>query len=245
MSDTHPSSYPAGALPRHVAVIMDGNGRWARARGVPVAHGHREGGEAVQRCVRAAMEHGVPYLTLYAFSSENWRRSGEEISELKGLMRFYLRHRFRELDEQGVQLRIIGDPQRFGGNFYQELRRAEEKTRHNTRLTLSLALSYGSRAEIAGAARHLAEQVRAGTLDPGAIDETLFAGALQTYDVPDPDLVMRTSGESRLSNFLLWQSAYAELLFLDVLWPDFGEKDFAEAMKRYMRRQRRFGGRPE
>ncbi|WP_258036069.1 polyprenyl diphosphate synthase [Parasaccharibacter apium] len=245
MSELHPSSRPAGTLPRHVAVIMDGNGRWARARGVPIAQGHREGGEAVQRCVRAAMEHGVDYLTLYAFSSENWRRSGEEISDLTGLMQFYLRHRFRELDEQGVRLRIIGDPERFGVSFCRELRRAEEKTRHNTRLTLALALSYGSRAEIAGSARQLAERVRAGTLEPHEIDEALFASALQTHDMPDPDLVMRTSGESRLSNFLLWQSAYAELVFLDVLWPDFGEKDFAEAMMRYMRRQRRFGGRPE
>nr|WP_268235071.1 polyprenyl diphosphate synthase [Bombella mellum] len=245
MSDLHPSSFPAGSLPRHVAVIMDGNGRWARSRGVPVVQGHREGGEAVQRCVRAAMEHGVDYLTLYAFSSENWRRSGEEISDLTGLMQFYLRHRFRELDSQGVRLRIIGEPERFGESFCRELHRAEEQTRSNTRLTLSLALSYGSRAEIAGGVRHLAERVRAGTLNPQDIDEDMLSAALQTGDMPDPDLVVRTSGESRLSNFLLWQSAYAELVFLDVLWPDFGEKDFAEAMRRYMRRQRRFGGRPE
>ncbi|MBA5726700.1 di-trans,poly-cis-decaprenylcistransferase [Bombella sp. TMW2.1889] len=224
---------------------MDGNGRWARSRGVPVVQGHREGGEAVQRCVRAAMEHGVDYLTLYAFSSENWRRSGEEISDLTGLMQFYLRHRFRELDSQGVRLRIIGEPERFGESFCRELHRAEEQTRSNTRLTLSLALSYGSRAEIAGGVRHLAERVRAGTLNPQDIDEDMLSAALQTGDMPDPDLVVRTSGESRLSNFLLWQSAYAELVFLDVLWPDFGEKDFAEAMRRYMRRQRRFGGRPE
>ncbi|MCX5617387.1 polyprenyl diphosphate synthase [Bombella sp. TMW 2.2543] len=236
---------PPEALPRHVAVIMDGNGRWAQARGVPVVQGHREGGEAVQRCVRAAIEHGITYLTLYAFSSENWRRSGEEISDLTGLMQFYLRHRLKELDEQGVRLRIIGEPERFGASFCRELRRAEEKTRGNTRLVLSLALSYGSRAEIAGSARILAERVRAGTLAPQDIDEDMFASALQTHDVPDPDLVMRTSGESRLSNFLLWQSAYAELIFLDVLWPDFSEKDFAEAIQRYMRRQRRFGGRPE
>ena len=224
---------------------MDGNGRWARRRGVPVVQGHREGGEAVQRCVRAAMEHGVDYLTLYAFSSENWRRSGEEISDLTGLMQFYLRHRFRELDSQGVRLRIIGEPERFGESFCRELCRAEEQTRSNTRLTLSLALSYGSRAEIAGGVRRLAERVRAGTLNPQDIDEDMLSAALQTGDMPDPDLVVRTSGESRLSNFLLWQSAYAELVFLDVLWPDFGEKDFAEAMRRYMRRQRRFGGRPE
>lgn len=236
---------PPEALPRHVAVIMDGNGRWAQARGVPVVQGHREGGEAVQRCVRAAIEHGITYLTLYAFSSENWRRSGEEISDLTGLMQFYLRHRLKELDEQGVRLRIIGEPERFGASFCRELRRAEEKTSGNTRLVLSLALSYGSRAEIAGSARRLAERVRAGTLNPQDIDEDMFASVLQTHDVPDPDLVMRTSGESRLSNFLLWQSAYAELIFLDVLWPDFSEKDFAEAIQRYMRRQRRFGGRPE
>lgn len=231
-------------MPRHMAVIMDGNGRWAQQRGLPTVQGHRAGGEAVQRCVRAAIQNGVKYLTLYAFSSENWRRSGDEIKDLTGLMQFYLRHRFKELDEQGVRLRIIGEPERFGAAFCKELRRAEDKTAQNTRLTLILALSYGGRAEIAASARALAEQVKAGTLQPEAIDEGCFASALQTHDVPDPDIVVRTSGEARLSNFLLWQSAYAELIFLDVFWPDFSEADFAEVLQHYKSRQRRFGGRP-
>lgn len=224
---------------------MDGNGRWARARGVPVAQGHHEGGEAVQRCVRAAIAQKVPYLTLYAFSSENWRRSEEEIGNLTSLLKFYLRHKLAELDQLGVRLRIIGEPERFGSTVCQELQRAEERTARNTNLTLSLALSYGGRAELARAARRLGERVRDGLLEPSEIDEAALAAALQTSGMPDPDVVARTSGEHRLSNFLLWQSAYAELVFLDVLWPDFGAPDFAEIVSRFARRQRRFGGRPQ
>lgn len=228
----------------HVAMIMDGNGRWAHARKLPVAAGHRQGAEAVQDCVRSAIRQGVRYLTLYAFSSENWRRSAQEVGDLTSLLRFYLRHKLNELHEQGVRLRIIGEPERFEGALREELQRAEAKTLNNETLTLTLALSYGGRADIAQAARTLALRVSRGELDPASIDETLLAAALQTADMPDPDLVIRTSGECRLSNFLLWQSAYAELVFMDVLWPDFGEAEFLEALSRYAGRKRRFGGRP-
>nr|WP_267298685.1 polyprenyl diphosphate synthase [Neokomagataea thailandica] len=230
--------------PQHVAVIMDGNGRWAQARGLPVVAGHRKGAEAVQRSVKLAIREGVRYLTLYAFSSENWRRSASEIGDLTSLLRFYLRHKLDELDQQGVRLRVIGEPERFEGALYEELRRAEQRTSDNTRLTLTLALSYGGRADIARAARHLAKLVAEGVLKADDVDEECFERSLQTGDMPPPDILIRTSGERRLSNFLLWESAYAELVFLDVLWPDFGEKDFLEALSIYAGRQRRFGGRP-
>ncbi|GBQ06816.1 polyprenyl diphosphate synthase [Saccharibacter floricola] len=234
----------AEVTPRHIAIIMDGNGRWARRRGVPVAQGHKEGGEAVQRCVRAALKNEVPFLTLYAFSSENWRRSHEEVGELTSLLRFYLKHKLADLHRQGVRLRIIGEPEHFGAAVCQELQRAEEKTAQNKRLTMLLALSYGGRAEMVGAARSLACKVEAGLLHADDIDEAALSASLQTHDIPDPDVIVRTSGEKRLSNFLLWQSAYAELIFLEKLWPDFQESDFSEIIKRYARRQRRFGGRP-
>ncbi|MXV44092.1 di-trans,poly-cis-decaprenylcistransferase [Saccharibacter sp. 17.LH.SD] len=244
MSDASEGVSAARSL-RHVAIIMDGNGRWARARGVPVAKGHYEGGEAVQRCVEAALKHDVPYLTLYAFSSENWQRSKDEVSDLTSLLHFYLRHKLDDLHRQGVRLRVIGDPQRFGPALHRELQRAEELTVENTRLTLLLALSYGGRAELVGAMKLLAQKVEAGLLKANEIDEDVIEGALQTHDVPDPDIIVRTSGERRLSNFLLWQSAYAELLFLEIFWPDFQDKDFTEIVRHYARRQRRFGRRPE
>lgn len=232
------------AVPVHVAMIMDGNGRWARSRNLPVAAGHRKGAEAVQDCVRSAIRQGVRYLTLYAFSSENWRRSAEEVGDLTSLLRFYLRHKLNELHEQGVRLRVIGEPERFEGALREELRRAEAKTASNTTLTLTLALSYGGRGDIVQAARRLADQVANGTLASSDITEERLDQALQTSDMPDPDLVIRTSGECRLSNFLLWQSAYAELVFMDVLWPDFGEAEFVQALSHFAGRQRRFGGRP-
>ncbi|OAJ68332.1 polyprenyl diphosphate synthase [Gluconobacter cerinus] len=232
------------AVPVHVAMIMDGNGRWARSRNLPVAAGHRKGAEAVQDCVRSAIRQGVRYLTLYAFSSENWRRSAEEVGDLTSLLRFYLRHKLNELHEQGVRLRVIGEPERFEGALREELRRAEVKTASNTTLTLTLALSYGGRADIVQAARRLADQVASGILASSDITEERLDQALQTSDMPDPDLVIRTSGECRLSNFLLWQSAYAELVFMDVLWPDFGEAEFVQALSHFAGRQRRFGGRP-
>jgi undecaprenyl diphosphate synthase len=222
---------------------MDGNGRWAEQRGLPRVAGHRAGAEAVRRALQAAADHGVEVLTLYAFSSENWRRSSEEISDLTALMRFYLERELKTLMKEGVRLKLIGDHSAFGGELSQRLEKAVERTAANTRLTLVVALSYGSRAEIAAAARELAAKAAAGELDPGGIDETTLGAELQTADLPDLDLLIRTSGEVRLSNFLLWQAAYAELLFLDILWPDFDEAAFTEALKVYAARERRFGGR--
>jgi undecaprenyl diphosphate synthase len=230
-------------VPRHVAIIMDGNGRWAKQRGLPRAAGHRAGAEAVRRALQAAADHGVKVLTLYAFSSENWRRSTEEISDLTALMRYYLERELRTLDKEGVRLKLIGDHSAFGGELVERLDKAVQRTAANDRLTLVVALSYGSRAEIAAAARQLATRSVAGELDPAAIDEVALGAELQTADLPDLDLLIRTSGEVRLSNFLLWQAAYAELLFLDILWPDFDEQTFAEALKVYAARERRFGGR--
>jgi undecaprenyl diphosphate synthase len=222
---------------------MDGNGRWAKQRGLPRAAGHRAGAEAVRRALQAAADQGVEVLTLYAFSSENWRRSTEEISDLTALMHFYLERELKTLEKEGVRLKLIGDQSAFGGELSQRLEKAVERTAANDRLTLVVALSYGSRAEIAGAARRLATKAAAGEVDPSAIDESAVAAELQTADLPELDLLIRTSGEIRLSNFLLWQAAYAELLFLDILWPDFDEHSFADALKTYAARDRRFGGR--
>ena len=233
----------SGRVPRHVAIIMDGNGRWAQQRGLPRVAGHRAGAEAVRRALQAAADHGVEVLTLYAFSSENWRRSKEEISDLTALMRFYLERELKTLQKEKVRLKLIGEHSAFGGELAQRLEQAVEETAANDRLTLVVALSYGSRAEIAGAARTLATRAAAGELDPSTIDETALGAELQTADLPELDLLIRTSGEVRLSNFLLWQAAYAELLFLDTLWPDFDEHAFADALKIYAGRERRFGGR--
>jgi len=230
-------------VPRHVAIIMDGNGRWAKQRGLPRAAGHRAGAEAVRRALQAAADQGVEVLTIYAFSSENWRRSTEEISDLTALMRFYLERELKTLEKERVRLRLIGDYSAFGGELVERLERAVERTAGNTRLTLVIALNYGSRAEIAGAARKLAAKAAGGELDPATIDEGAIGAELQTADLPELDLLIRTSGEVRLSNFLLWQAAYAELLFVDTLWPDFGEQDFADALNTFAARNRRFGGR--
>jgi len=232
-----------GAPPRHVAIIMDGNGRWAAQRGLPRVAGHRAGAEAVRRTLKAAVKHGVEVLTLYAFSSENWRRPQEEVSDLKGLLGYYLERELDELAAQGVRLRLIGDHHAFGPDLSGRLDRAVERLDGNRRLTLVVALNYGSRAEIAAAARSLAGKAAAGELDPAAIDEAALAAELQTGGLPDPDLLIRTSGELRLSNFLLWQSAYAELVFAPVLWPDFGESDLVAAIGQFAARERRFGGR--
>jgi len=232
------------AIPAHVAIIMDGNGRWAASRGLPRIAGHRAGAQAVRRTIEAAIRHKVGWLTLYAFSSENWRRPLPEVIDLTGLLRHYVRSEVAELHESGVRMRFIGDRSRFDADLQADLRAAERKTEGNTGLNLIVALSYGSRAEIAAAARRLAEEARAGRLDPASITEDNFGGGLDTTGIPDPDLILRTSGEQRLSNFLLWQGAYAELLFLDVLWPDFGQAHFAEALAEFARRERRFGARP-
>lgn len=232
-----------GGVPRHVAIIMDGNGRWAERRSLPRVAGHRAGAEAVRKTLRAAAQAGVEVLTLYAFSSENWRRSKEEVSDLTGLMRFYLEREIDTLAKEGVRLRLIGDPAAFGGDLHGKLEKAVERTRANTRLTLVIALNYGSRAEIAEAARSLAVKVQSGAIESSDIDEESIGKALQTNDFPALDLLIRTSGEKRLSNFLLWQAAYAELLFVDTLWPDFDEAEFQRALEAYATRQRRFGGR--
>ena len=234
----------ADAPPRHVAIIMDGNGRWAASRRLPKIAGHREGARAVRRTIEAAIRSGVGWLTLYAFSSENWRRPAGEVFDLTGLLRHYLRSEIAELKANGVRLRIIGERSRFDADIQRDLAAAERDTATNARLNLTVALSYGARAEIAAAARAAADAVQAGRLDAAAIDEDRFAGFLATAGVPDPDLVIRTSGEQRLSNFLLWQAAYAELVFLDVLWPDFAAEHFDAALAAYGRRERRFGARP-
>jgi undecaprenyl diphosphate synthase len=232
------------ACPAHVAIIMDGNGRWAASRHLPKIAGHREGARAVRRAIRAAIESGVSWLTIFAFSSENWRRPLGEVLDLTGLLRQYLKSEIEELKSNGVRLRFIGDRTRFDVDIQGDLAAAERDTAANTRLNLTVALSYGARAEIVAAVRSVAEAVRDGRLDAALIDDDVVAGALATAGIPDPDLIIRTSGEQRLSNFLLWQAAYAELVFLDVLWPDFGPEHFASALSEYARRERRFGVRP-
>ncbi len=235
---------PGGAGPRHVAIIMDGNGRWAAARSLPRVAGHRAGAQAVRRTIEAAIRHGVPWLTLYAFSSENWRRPAAEVLDLTGLLRHYLRNEVAELAREGVRLRFIGELTRFPADIQAELARAEAETAGNARLNLVIALSYGARGEIVEAARRVAAAVRDGRLDAAALTEDGFGALLETAGFPDPDLIVRTSGEQRLSNFLLWQAAYAEFVFLDTLWPDFGETEFAAALAAFARRERRFGARP-
>jgi undecaprenyl diphosphate synthase len=232
-----------GEVPRHVAIIMDGNGRWARQRGLPRVAGHKAGAEAVRRTLQAAADAGVEVLTLYAFSSENWRRSDEEISDLTGLMRYYVEKELQRLIDERVKLRLIGDYRAFGPEMTRLLENAVARTAGNDRLTLVVALNYGSRSEIADAARSLARKAAAGELDPAEIDEAALAAELETEGLPELDLLIRTSGEVRLSNFLLWQSAYAELLFTPTLWPDFDEQAFNDALAHFSARQRRFGGR--
>ncbi len=235
---------PVGSrIPRHVAIIMDGNGRWAQQRGLPRAAGHRAGAEAVRKALQAAADHGVEVLTIYAFSSENWRRSPEEISDLTTLMRFYLKRELKTLEKEGVRLKLIGDYSAFDSELVERLERAVERTAHNRRLTLVIALNYGSRNEIAWASQRLAAKAARGEISANSIDEAAISAELQTADLPELDLLVRTSGEVRLSNFLLWQAAYAELLFLDVLWPDFDEQTFANALGTFAARERRFGGR--
>jgi len=227
--------------PAHVAVIMDGNGRWAKARGLPRTAGHKKGVDAVRRTVEAARELGIGTLTIFSFSSENWRRPEEEVSDLMQLLRFYLRSEIAELHKGGVRLRVIGDRARLSDDINTLIENAENLTKDNRQLTLVVALSYGSRQEITLAARRLAEEVKAGRLDPTDIDEDAFASRLFTTDIPDPDLIVRTSGEKRISNFLLWQAAYAELVFVDTLWPDFTKRDLEAAIEEFHRRERRFG----
>jgi len=239
------SAAPAGApVPQHVAIIMDGNGRWARARHLPRLAGHRAGASAVRRVIENAIKNGVAWLTLYAFSSENWRRPADEVVDLTGLLRHYLHHEVDDLHKQGVRLRFIGDRDRFDPDIQADLIAGENLTKHNARLNLVIALSYGARAEIVAAAQRAVDAVLAGKIAPDQIDEAAFGSLLETAGMPDPDLLIRTSGEHRLSNFLLWQCAYTEFVFQDVLWPDFGAEEFAEALAEFARRERRFGARP-
>ena len=234
---------PTISVPRHVAIIMDGNGRWAKARGLPRSAGHRAGAEAARKALRAAGEAGVECLTLYAFSSENWRRPEDEIADLKGLLGYYLERELSSLAKEGVRLKLIGDYNAFGPDLVSRLEAAVERLAGNSRLTLVVALNYGSRTEIADAARTLAKKAKTGEIDPDGIDEHALAAELQTAGLPELDLLIRTSGEVRLSNFLLWQAAYAEMLFTPVLWPDFDEAAFKAAVAEFGARQRRFGGR--
>ena len=244
MSDipkSRPDPGAGGRPPLHVAIIMDGNGRWATSRGLPRVAGHKRGAEAVRRTIVAAAELGIGYLTLFGFSSENWKRPPAEVDDLMGLLRHYLRGEIAELHRNGVRLRVIGDRSRLAPDIVALIENAEATTAGNGGLNLVVALSYGSRAEIAAAMRTLAARVAAGELQPAAIDEETVASALWTSGIPDPDLIIRSSGEKRISNFLLWQAAYAEFVFTDTLWPDFGKDELIAAIDEYQRRERRYG----
>lgn len=229
-------------VPRHVAIIMDGNGRWAKARRLPRIAGHKQGVEAVRRVSKAAREQGVEVLTLYAFSSENWRRPEEEVRDLMGLLRHFLKNELKDLVAENVRLRVIGDYRSLSADLVAMIDDAIAKTSVNDGATLVIALNYGAQAEIVAAARRLASAAQAGEIAADAIDEAMFSDALTTHGLPPLDLLIRTSGEQRLSNFLLWQAAYAELLFVETLWPDFDGAALADALAQFGRRQRRFGG---
>jgi undecaprenyl diphosphate synthase len=228
---------------KHIAIIMDGNGRWALARKMSRPRGHKKGAEAVKQAIEGCIELGIPYLTLYAFSSENWKRPKNEVQDLMQLLRFYLDHELDSFHKNGVCLKVIGDRQRLDKDILKRIDNAESLTANNTRLHLNIALSYGSRQEIIRAAAKLAEAVKHGFIEPDEVDDKKFSEYLYTGEIhiPDPDLLIRTGGEQRLSNFLLWQSAYTELYFTDLLWPDFTIDTLKEAAEEYHRRQRRFG----
>jgi undecaprenyl diphosphate synthase len=227
--------------PQHVAVIMDGNGRWAQAKGMFRTAGHRSGMEAVRRIVEAAREIGLPYLTIFGFSAENWGRPVEEVEELMLLLRLYLRSEIADLHKNGVRLRVIGERSRLAPDIVNLIEHGESLTRDNSRLHFTVALSYGGRQDLVQAAQALARGVAAGHIKPEAIDQDAISGQLWTSELPDPDLVIRTSGEQRISNFFLWQAAYAELVFLDTLWPDFSKADLEHAIREFRRRERRYG----
>ena len=227
--------------PVHVAIIMDGNRRWARSRGMPPLYGHRRGADAVKRAVEGCANAGVRYLTLFAFSSENWRRPAGEVHDLMDLLRIYLRREINELCRNGVRLRVIGDRSGLAPDIGALIEDAERRSRDNQRLTVIMALNYGSRREITEAARRLTLEARSGEIDPARLDEAMFASRLETAGVPDPDLLIRTSGEQRISNFLLWQLAYTELVFVPVSWPDFAEEHLLDAIQEYQKRERRYG----
>ena len=234
---------PRGPIPGHVAIIMDGNGRWAAKRGLPRLEGHRRGVEAVRRAVRAAIDLEVGHLTVYGFSTENWRRPKDEVADLLGLLKRFIRNDLADLHARNVRVSVIGDRTALSADIRALVAEAEEVTRGNTGLGLVVAFNYGGRQEIVQAVRRVARLVRAGELDPDDIDMATIAGALDTRGIPDPDLVIRTSGEMRVSNFLPWQTAYSEYVFLPDLWPDFDEHTFRCAVDQFRDRDRRFGGR--
>ena len=239
--DPAASETEAAPVPRHIAIIMDGNRRWAARRHLPRQIGHRQGVEAVRVITRAAGDLGIDYLTLYGFSSENWNRPADEVSDLMGLLKLFIRRDLAELHHNGVQVRIIGDREHLEGDIVALIEEAEQLTRNNTKLKLIIAFNYGGQNEITSAVRRIAREVKEGRLDPEAITQATVADHLDTAGVPDPDLIIRTSGEKRLSNFLLWQSAYAELVFSDVYWPDFSPEHLKQAIAEYNLRDRRFG----
>jgi undecaprenyl diphosphate synthase len=235
------STSDSAAPPVHVAIIMDGNGRWAKQRNLPRTAGHKEGAESVRRTVRAAASAGISYLTLFGFSSENWSRPRTEIQDLMGLLRLYLRAETAELHKNNVRIKIIGDRRKLPDDIVKLIEHSEGTTENNTGLTAILALSYGGRQDITHAVQSLAQEVAAGRLAAEDIDEKSIDRALATAGIPDPDLLIRTSGEQRISNFLIWQLAYTEFVFLDTLWPDFDERSLAEAVEEFQRRDRRYG----
>ncbi len=241
-SGPRPPQYAAADLPRHVAIVMDGNGRWANQRGMPRTKGHEAGEAALLDVVAGAIEVGVSHLSAYAFSTENWKRSPEEVRFLMGFNRDVIRRRRDQLHEWGVRMRWVGQRPRLWTSVIKELEIAQELTQHNTGLTLYFCVNYGGRSEIAAAARSIAQQVAAGKLKPSSVDEALLARYLPEPQMPDVDLFVRSSGEQRTSNFLLWQSAYAEMVFLDTLWPDFDRRDLWRAIGLYVDRDRRYGG---
>ncbi len=232
---------PAPAPPRHVAIIMDGNGRWARSRGLPRVAGHQRGADAVRKVVMGCRELGISYLTLYAFSSENWKRPPAEVDDLMGLLRLYLRRELAELHRNNVRIRFIGVRERLPDDIITMISESEAATHQNSDLNLVIALNYGSHSEIVQACQRIAEDVVAGRIRVEEVSEESFASYLETADIPDPDLLIRTSGEQRLSNFLLWQAAYTELVFVDTLWPDFTKKNLEDAVHEFRRRERRYG----
>ena len=236
------ADFGPAVVPCHVAIIMDGNGRWANAQGLPRIEGHRQGVETVRRTVRHARKRGIRFLTLFSFSSENWSRPKEEVTFLLGLLKMFIRRDLAELDSANVRVRVVGEREGLGAELCALLDEAETTTRGNTGLTLVIAFNYGARNELVRAARALAAAVAAGEIAVGDIDEAAITARLDTAEIPDPDLVIRTSGEMRLSNFLLWQAAYSELVFDAVHWPEFDDAAFDRALEEFAARDRRFGG---
>ncbi len=232
--------HPSG--PQHVAIIMDGNGRWAKARGLPRVAGHRRGADAVRRVVRGAGELGIPVLTLFAFSTENWTRPADEVADLMGLLRHYLRNELEELRKNGARLRVIGNRDGLAADIVRDIADAEKTTSSNARIDVNICINYGARDEILRATRRMAQKVASGEITVDGIDQNSFERELLTAGLPDPDLLIRTSGEQRISNFLLWQCAYSELVFVDTLWPDFGKEHLEQAIVEFRRRERRYGG---